>query len=271
MVRMAGIDGLGRRAEADVVQRMVRKLAGRSQAEAVERALTVLERHSSLRGDADAVLAGGRSLLAEFELSDEPLRSLAATRDYLAELGLPADRLTLDLGLSRGLQYYTGMVFEIDHAGLGSESQLCGGGRYDDLVRALGGRQPTPALGFAFGVERVALALEAEHALLNVDAAGEVYVVPAIRELAGSAGRAAQALRAAGLRARLDVSGRTLRSSMQFADREGYGCVAVVGPEFASERTLRLRQMRSGAERAVTIEEAVRITRAAATEAAGAQ
>jgi histidyl-tRNA synthetase len=262
MVRTAGVKGLGRRDEADVVERMVRKLAGRTQAQAVERALAVLERLGALRGQADEVLAGGRRLLTEFDLSDEPLRSLAATRDHLDQLGLPRTRLTLDLGLSRGLQYYTGMVFEIDHAGLGSESQLCGGGRYDDLVRALGGRQSTPALGFAFGAERVALALKSEGAELERDAAGEVFVLAAAPELAGAAGRAALALRASGVRARLDVSGRPLRTGMQFADREGFAYVAVVGREASGNGTIRLRQMRTGDERVVTLDEAARIVRA---------
>ncbi|HEU5315776.1 MAG TPA: HisS family protein [Chloroflexota bacterium] len=256
MIRTAGLEGLGRRAESDVVERMVRKLAGRSQAEAVDRALGVIDRLGALRGTPDAVLAGGREVLEAHSLSDAPLRSLAATRDHLVALGLDTSRLTLDLGLSRGLQYYTGMVFEIDHAALGSESQLCGGGRYDDLVRALGGRQPAPALGFAFGVERVALALAVEGRAAGAEASGELFVVPASAAAAGAAGRAAQALRAAGLRVHLDVTQRPVRNSLQFADREGFTHVAVVTDVPDSEAAaVRLRDMRSGEERDVALSE----------------
>jgi histidyl-tRNA synthetase len=255
MIRTSGLEGLGRRAETDVVQRMVRKLAGRSQAEAVERALGVVERLGALRGGADDVLAGGREVLEAHSISDAPLRSLAATREHLVALGLDTRRQTLDLGLSRGLQYYTGMVFEIDHAGLGSESQLCGGGRYDDLVRALGGRQGAPALGFAFGVERVALALAAEGRAVDVEGREELFVVPATVEAVGAAGRMAQALRAAGLRVHLDVAQRPVRSSLQFADKEGFGHVAIV----TSDDSVRLRDMRTGDERDVAPTEIVAI------------
>ena len=260
LVRMVGSEGLGRRDEGDVVERMVRKLAGSSQAAAVGRALEILNKLGALRGGAEAVLAGGRALLAEHGLSDEPLRALAKTGEVLRELGLDPKRLTFDLGLSRGLQYYTGMVFEIDHAGLGSESQLCGGGRYDDLVRALGGRQSVPALGFAFGLERVALAIASEGGSADDDAVPEVYVVPANEGAAGAAGRAAAALRAAGVRAQLEVAGRAVRACLQFADREGFAYVAVVGDP-ATNGSIRLREMAGGEERVITVEEAARAIR----------
>lgn len=258
LVRMVGRDGLGRRDEGDVVERMVRKLAGVSQADAVGRALAILDKLGSLRGEASQVLAGGRALLAEHGLSDEPLRALAETYELLGELGLRSDRLTLDLGLSRGLQYYTGMVFEIDHAGLGSESQLCGGGRYDDLIRALGAKQPAPALGFAFGLERVALALASEGAPTADSAEPLVYVVPATASAAAPAGRVAAALREAGVRAQLEVAGRPVRACLQFADREGFAYVAVVGDP-ATNGSIRLREMAGGDERVVSVAEAAKV------------
>jgi histidyl-tRNA synthetase len=147
------------------------------------------------------------------------------------------------------LQYYTGMVFEIDHGGLGAESQLCGGGRYDDLFRALGGRTPMPALGFAFGVERVRLALLAEGVKLDAAPVADVLVVPAAAAQAGYAGHVARAIRLAGKRADLDVTGRPLRAALAFADREGYPEVAVVGAAEAEAGTVRLRDMAAGAER----------------------
>src|SRR5207247_499949 len=67
--------------------------------------------------------------------------------------------LEVDLSLGRGLRYYTGLVFEVYYAGAAGPLQLCGGGRYDDLVRSLGGRAGVPACGFAFGLERLDMAL----------------------------------------------------------------------------------------------------------------
>ena len=76
--------------------------------------------------------------------------------DALAGFGAPSGQIQLDLGLSRGLHYYTGLIFEIHHSSNADESvQLCGGGRYDNLVSILGGANARPAAGFAFGVERL--------------------------------------------------------------------------------------------------------------------
>jgi len=234
----------------DLIERLTRKLAGRGSGAAVERALELIERLGTLRGKSVAVLDAGGALLDEFGLSPEPLRALASTLAYVREMGVDDARLEVNLGLSRGLQYYTGMVFEIEHGALGSESQLCGGGRYDELVRALGGRQATPALGFAFGVERVALALLAEDRQVTADPACVVLVIPAGPEANGEAARTAQALRVAGVRTHLDVSARSVRASLQFADREGFSAVVVAGE---APDTLRLRWLAGGEERVLSL------------------
>ena len=272
LLHQLGADSLGRRRGEDVVDRMLRKLTGVSSAGAVERALGFAERLGQLRGAPEEVLPAGRALLAEFGLPDDPLAQLGETLALLEELGTGRSHVGVDLGLSRGLQYYTGMVFEIDHAGLGAESQLCGGGRYDDLARALGARQPVPALGFAFGVERVRLALEAAAGGPVAGVAPAVLVVPASPAARGTAGRAAQRLRALGLAAQLDVSGRAVRAALAYADREGIPAVAIVGdpdqsaaadvPGAPVEGTLRLRSMASGREEDLPLDDPVAVRRA---------
>jgi histidyl-tRNA synthetase len=216
-----------------------------------------MERLGAIAGAPADVFSAGRTLLAEFGLPDEPLRDLEETVRLLGEFGADLERVRLDLGLSRGLQYYTGMVFEIDHAGLGSESQLCGGGRYDDLIRALGGKQPVPALGFSFGVERVKLALENE-AGPKAGSAGRsaVFVVAASPEFVGYAARTADAIRAAGGAAFLEITSRPLRTSLAYADREGFTHVAVAGAAEAREGVVRLRRMAGGEEETVSLQEA---------------
>lgn len=255
MLSVLGAEALGRRNQADVVERMLRKLRPSSGKEAVDRALGFLERLSELHGSPTQVIAAGRAVLREYGLEDAPLNELEATISLLDAYGASHERLQLDLGLSRGLQYYTGMVFEIDHHGLGSESQLCGGGRYDDLVRSLGGRQSIPALGFAFGVERVRLALAAEGKSAPVEGGAEVLVAPSSTAQQGYAGRAAQALRGAGYRVSLDVSQRPLKASLTYADREGFSYVAVIGETEQRDGTVRLRDMRDGAERVLPLSE----------------
>jgi histidyl-tRNA synthetase len=261
LLAATGSAGLGRREVADVAERLRSKLEPHTNREAVERALAFIAELGAIRGTPASVLHGGRELLGRHGLGDEPLRDLEAIVDLLAAFGADLDRVRLDLGLSRGLQYYTGMVFEIDHAGLGAESQLCGGGRYDELIRVLGGRQPVPALGFAFGLERVKLALEAEGQVLDTEPDAGAFVVAAAPAQAGYAARVAQALRAAGLSVHQEVAQRPLRASLEFAHREGFPHVVVVGEAEALTETFRLREMARGTERVVALASAADVGR----------
>jgi histidyl-tRNA synthetase len=248
-----GGEALGRRSEAEVVERLIwkrRPSAGRA---TVEGAFTFMQRLAAIRGAPVEALANGRDLLAEYKLDDAPLRALQHTVDLLGEFGADLGRVEVDLGLGRGLQYYTGTVFEIDHGGLGSESQLCGGGRYDDLSRSLGARQALPALGFAFGVERIRLALESEGVTDEAVAPADVMVVAASPEQIAYAAQVAQRVRQTGLRAQLDVAGRPLRSALAFADREGFRQVVIVGEAEQRTGTLRIRDMAGGGERALNL------------------
>lgn len=261
-----GAEALGRRGAAEVVDRMLRKLHPRSGREAVERALGFVERLGETRGAPAEVLRVGRELLGSYGLVEEPLQELRDLVALLDRFGADPARVQLDLGLSRGLQYYTGMVFEIDHAGLGSESQLCGGGRYDDLIRSLGGRQSVPALGFAFGVERVKLALEAEEKLPRLAPVADVFVTAAAPDQTGYAAQVARALRQAGWSVHLEVMQRPLRASLAYADREGFAHVAVVGDAEARDGTVRLRAMGDGSERLVALSRLDEIRYGAVTE-----
>jgi histidyl-tRNA synthetase len=253
MLAQLGAEHLGRRSKEEVVERLLRKMRPETQREAVTRALTFIERLGRIGGAPREALAAGSDLLKEYGLGDEPLLDLQQTVGYLADFGVDLDRVALDLGLSRGLQYYTGMVFEIDHSELGAESQLCGGGRYDDLCRALGYRQAVPALGFAFGVERVSLALAAEGRPPDPAPVADVFVVASSAAQGGYAGRVARALRRRGQSVDLDVAGRSLRASLAYADRAGYALVALVGPEEMGAGSVRLRDMTAGQERTVAL------------------
>lgn len=125
----------------------------------------------------------------------------------------PRAAITVDAGLGRGLHYYTGLIFEITAPdGL----QLCGGGRYDDLISSLGGK-PTPAIGFAYGLERVALAA----ALPDVTNPPSVVVMAAASEYFSAALSTADLLRARGYAAVVDVRDRTIGANMRDATRRG--------------------------------------------------
>ena len=147
----------------------------------------------------------------------------------------------IDPTLVRGLDYYTRTVFEFESEKLGAQSGLGGGGRYDGLVEQLGG-PPTPAAGWAVGVERLALALDSEPESPGSD----VFIV------AGDSGREralalATELRRAGFAADLDLGGRAAKGQMKQADRAGARYAVII----EEEGSLQLRDMRSGEQRPV--------------------
>ena len=157
-----------------------------------------------------AVMAGAPALLDRLE--GEDAEHFDAVRRMLGEAGIAHE---LDPSLVRGLDYYTRTVFAFTCDALGAQSEVGGGGRYDGLIEQLGG-PPTPAIGWAAGIERILLALGEEEPEPSTD----VFV-------AAAAGRRESALalvrrlRDAGLSAELDLAGRGLKGQMKHADRLG--------------------------------------------------
>jgi histidyl-tRNA synthetase len=135
----------------------------------------------------------------------------------------------------RGLDYYTRTVFEFHCEGLGAQSQVAGGGRYDGLIELLGGAA-TPACGWALGIERVLLATEDEEAEPGAD----VFVV-AIDDERERAFALVRELRRGGLRADLDLAGRSVKGQMKQADRVGARRAVILDDD-----GVHLRDMQSG-------------------------
>ncbi len=203
-----------------IVGRLVRKLRRGSSQPAVERALERLTSLSAARGQPDVAIGAAAAILQSEGLPTAPLDELRTTLALLADYGVDPGRITVDLGLTRGLHYYTGMIFEINGAdGL----QLCGGGRYDDLVASLGGPS-VPAVGCAYGLERIAAAAQPDEA-----GTAPLVVVMAADVRYGAALRAAALLRARGYQAQLDVRGRALQGNLRDAAKRG--AVAVLAIE----------------------------------------
>lgn len=237
----------GTRSPAAIVGRLVRKLRREDPQPRIERALTLLERLCAIQGPPDQAFHDAAALLAELELPTAGLDELRAILGAVAAHGVAGERVVLDFGLGRGLHYYTGVIFEIySDDGL----QLCGGGRYDDLVTALGGRQPVPAVGFAYGLERVVAAARAPGSGV---AAPEALVVASDDASYPYALRVAQALRERGYVATMDVRGRSVASNQRDAARRGVAAVLVVGPAEQARAEVIWRDVESREERRVAL------------------
>lgn len=223
MLRAVGVpvDNTSREPEA-IVARLVRKLRRSEPAAGVEQALAVLTQLSAIRMQPREALQAAAQLLGDEGLSAAPIQELQATLDLLLAQGMPLERIVIDLGMSRGLHYYTGIIFEIEgEDGL----QLCGGGRYDDLIASLGG-PTTPAVGFAFGLERIAAVAEQRPV---VEQPSLVVMTPTSRHAEGL--RVAEYLRQRGFLALLDVRGRSLQANLRDAMRRGARAVVEVEDE----------------------------------------
>ena len=148
----------------------------------------------------------------------------AELRGYLDDLGR---RYTLNHRLVRGLDYYTKTVFEVWAEGIGAQSAVCGGGRYDGLVELLGG-QPTPAVGFAAGLERIVMVMKAQDVAVPALPAPPVFIAHLGEAARVRAVRLLADLRDADVAAQIAISG-SLRSQLRTADKKGARFTLILG------------------------------------------
>ncbi len=162
-------------------------------------------------------------------------------------LGVPVE---YDATLVRGLEYYTGNVFEIRAGGKWS---CGGGGRYDNMVQLYGG-QETPAVGISFGIERVIQLMDEAGIMPNIPPA-DVLVAAAKDEVRDKAAEIAEALRDKGINCEIDLSGRTLSKQFDYANSKGIPKVVVLGPREIEAGEANVKDMSSGEEKKVKLDE----------------
>ncbi|MCX2732335.1 histidine--tRNA ligase [Saccharopolyspora sp. NFXS83] len=208
-----------------------------------------------------------RELVAEAPLMVDHL-SVAAKEHYeqvkqhLTDLGVA---FVENPRLVRGLDYYTKTTFEFVHDGLGAQSGIGGGGRYDGLMAQLGGAELS-GVGFGLGVDRTLLACQAEGIAVGDQARCDVYCVPlgesAKRRLVATAG----GLRAAGVRADVAYGGKGLKGAMKAADRSGARFALVLGERDVEAGSAQLKDLESGEQRSVPLDALVDQVSAAVAE-----
>lgn len=153
--------------------------------------------------------------------------------------------------LVRGLDYYTRTVFELQHEALGgAQNSLGGGGRYDGLAAALG-YPDTPGVGFAGGIDRVVIMLESEGGRVEAPPAAELLVLPTTAELDTAAAEVGRLGRTA-VSTAVDYSRRSLKAKMRAAGNSRARWAAILGPEEAARRTVKLRDLTSGDQKEVS-------------------
>ena len=195
------------------------------------------------------IVEGAPSVLDS--LDDDCKAHFAEVQRILTALGIP---YVVDPGIVRGLDYYTRTVFEFVCEEIGAQGTVCAGGRYDNLIAELGG-DPTPAVGFAAGIGRMLMAMEASHGELVPEKKMDLYV--------GSRGEAAAVqavvlvyrLRQAGVRAEADLAGRSVKAQMKYANKIGARYTMILGEDELAEGQAALKNMETGESEKVAFAE----------------
>lgn len=191
-----------------------------------------------------------RALVQKDEIAARELTSMETVLDLLAN-AFKVTEYEIKLGIVRGLDYYKGIVFEIDAPILGAEKQLCGGGAYD-LVSLFGGTEVATA-GFAIGFDRTILALEAEGFMFTSPAL-DVYLIPVNQEMLPTTIEIAQRLREEGISVDFDQLRRGMGKSLKYAAARHARTVIIVGPKELEKQSVTLRDMKTGTQEIVAID-----------------
>lgn len=153
----------------------------------------------------------------------------------------------------RGLDYYTRTVFEFISTDIGAQGTVCGGGRYNDLVEQVGGKQ-TPAVGFGIGIERLILVLESLGLYVGEPNVPEIYIAPICEEAKTYALRLANALRKEGCSAQFDIMGRSFKAQMKYADKSECDFVIIIGEDEIKSNEVSLKAMKTGKQERVAFD-----------------
>ena len=169
-------------------------------------------------------------------------------------LGAMSILFQLNPRLVRGLDYYTRTVFEIEPRDKGGQSTLGGGGRYDNLIEELGGK-PTPAVGFAVGLERIILNLKNQKLEIPALPKPDAFIAYLEEEAKIEAMKMASELRKAGVAVTMATGDKSLRGQMRQANSLGIAYALIIGEEEVNKRTVMLRDMRSGEQKTIPLAE----------------
>ncbi len=182
-------------------------------------------------------------------LGPECKEHFETVKAILDEMGI---KYEVDDKIVRGLDYYTRTVFEFVSSGIGAQGTVCGGGRYDNLIAECGG-QPTGAAGFAVGIERLLLVLEAQNGEFEKKNERDIYI-GAIGQKGLVKGQGiAYRLRQAGVKAECDSVGRSVKAQMKYANKIGAAYSVILGDNEIDNDLVKLKNMETGEEEEVKV------------------
>ncbi len=183
-------------------------------------------------------------------LCEECDKHFKKVQEYLKAMNI---EYTINPKIVRGLDYYTKTVFEFISNSIGAQGTVAGGGRYDGLVDELGG-QKTPSLGFAMGLERLMMLMDAQNAPFPDASAPDLFVVALGDKATLKAVEIVKDMRAEGFTALMDLNQRSIRAQMKYADKLGAKFNIVIGDNEVENGTAKLKNMSTGEETDIALE-----------------
>lgn len=220
------------------------KLCGTCLSRMEKNPMRILDCKSEICSD----IAKDAPIILDF-LCDECKEHFENLKENLTERGIA---FKVNPKIVRGLDYYTKTVFEFVSDSIGAQGTICGGGRYDGLVEQLGG-QPTPALGFAMGIERLLLTMEAENCEFNQPKTCDIYIAAMGKAAEKKTVSLVSMLRDEGYHAESDVMGRGLKAQMKYADKMGAKFTLVLGDNELESGKAKLKNMKKGEETEISL------------------
>ena len=194
-------------------------------------------------------IAEGAPVVIDY-LCDECKEHFENVQKYLKAQNI---EYTINPQIVRGLDYYTKTVFEFVSNSIGAQGTVCGGGRYDGLVEELGG-QHTPSLGFAMGIERLMLLMEAQGCEFPEAEKPDLFIVALGEKATLKAVEIAKDMREEGFSSLLDLNQRSVRAQMKYADKLGAKFNVVIGDNEVEAKTAKLKNMQTGEETEINLD-----------------
>jgi histidyl-tRNA synthetase len=202
------------------------------------------------KDERDQKLIVGAPVLFDF-LGDESIEHFTKVKEYLSAAKIPFKE---NYKLVRGLDYYTHTTFEILSSKVGSQSALCGGGRYNLLIEQLGG-DFTPAVGFAAGIERILLACKSENAFEPAKDEIDIYLIRLDKELESKVFEIGSYFRNQKLKIEFDYLSRSVKAQMREANKLNAKYVLFIGGEEFAKGEIQLKNMQIGEQTILNLSE----------------
>lgn len=199
-------------------------------------------------GDCFETVAKIKTYVADYEKAKVAAENLEEVLKLIVESGCPVK--VVEPAFARGLEYYSGIIFEVYIPQL--EIALGGGGRYDKLIELFGG-EPTPAVGCAHGIDRIALALQTQQSTFSLKGLKRVLVLSINDSLKVQALKIAQMLREVGVAVEFEIMGRKIAKALEDADKRRVDFVVIVGERELKERAVMLRNLSKREQNVISI------------------